>query len=70
MSKTYKHKTFHIYDLVEKGLRKLPLKLKWSHINKVNRHNLDWDIDRKELSLKREKIIEKDFKNQIKEFNL
>lgn len=67
MSKTYKHKTYHIFHLVEEGLRKLPLKLKWSYVNKINRHNLDWAIDRKELSTKRDKISKKDMKEQLSE---
>lgn len=70
MSKTHKHKTRHIFHLVEQGLRKLPSKLKWSYINKINRHNLDWDIEREEKSTKKDKINKKNFLNQIKNENL
>lgn len=70
MSKTYKHKTRHIFHLMEQGLRKLPPKLKWSYINKINRHNLDWDIEREELTSKKDKANKKNFLNQIEDENV
>lgn len=70
MSKTYKHKTRHIFHLEEQGLIKLPSKLKWSYLNKINRHNLDYDIERAKLSSKRDNESKIEMRNQIDELKL
>lgn len=70
MSKTYKHKIPHVFHLEKQGLIKLPLKLKWSYLNKINRHNFDHDIERAELSSKRDNESKIDMINQIDELKL
>lgn len=70
MSKTFKHKVHHIYYDKDGNLNiKLPLKLRWSYINKIRRHNLDYDLDRAELARKRNKANLKEMKRQIKQLN-
>lgn len=67
MSKTFKHKTRHIFELAEEGKRKLSSKLKWSYFNKCNRHNFDWDLYRKEKSQLKDKISRDNMKKQMEE---
>lgn len=68
MSKTLKHKVRHIfYDNNGKLNLKLPFKLRWSYINKIRRHNFDYDIDRAILSEKRDKANKKDMNHQLEE---
>lgn len=68
MSKTFKHKLRHIiYRNDEINLR-VPLKLRWSYINKIRRRILDYAIDRHEWVSKKDKESKIDMKNQFKAY--
>lgn len=68
MSKTLKHKVRHIfYDKDGNVNIRIPLKLRWSYINKIRRHNFDYALDRAELSNRRENASKVDMKHQIKD---
>lgn len=68
MSKTLKQKIRHIlYDEDGKLNLKVPLKLRWSYINKIRRHNYDRDLDRAGLADRREQARNADMNNQINE---
>lgn len=68
MSKTFKQKVRHIfYDEDDQPNIQIPLKLRWSYINKIRRHNFDYALDRAELAGKREKASKADMKRQINE---
>lgn len=67
MSNTFKQKIRHIFYNKDGELNlRIPLKLRWSYINKIRRHNYDRDEDRKLLSKCRDKISKTDMKHQIK----
>lgn len=66
MSKTLKQKVYHI--LFNKDGRMnltVPRKLRWSYFNKLRRHNFDRDLERAELSDKRDKASLKEMRRQI-----
>lgn len=68
MSKTLKQKVRHIfYDKDGNINLRVPFKLRWSYINKIRRHNFDRDLDRAELTCKREKASKVDMEHQINE---
>lgn len=68
MSKTLKHKVRHIFYGKDGKLNlRVPFKLRWSYINKICRHNLDWGEDRVLLTKRLDKISKADLKRQIKE---
>lgn len=68
MGKTLKQKIRHIlYDEDGNLNLKIPLRLRWSYINKIRRHNYDRDLDRAELADRREKVSNADMNNQINE---
>lgn len=47
MSKTFKQKVRHIFYDKDGNLNlRVPIKLRWSYINKIRRHNFDYDEDR------------------------
>lgn len=66
MSKTLKQKIRHIFYTEDGKINlKVPLKLRWSYINKLRRHNFDYDLDRAELVEKRNKANKSDMKQQL-----
>lgn len=68
MSRTFKQKVHHIlYNKDGKPNLRIPLKQRWSYINKVRRNNYDRDEDRRLLLKHRDKISRTDMKQQIKE---
>lgn len=67
MSKDYKAKARHFYPDFRGSKRRFSHKIKWSVINKIRRHNYDWDLDRAEWAALKDKSSLRDMKQQIKE---
>ena len=68
MSKTFKQKVRHIFYDKDGNLNlRVPIKLRWSYINKIRRHNFDYDKDRAQLVDTKDRASKADMKNQIKE---
>lgn len=68
MSKTFKHKVRHIFYDKDGNLNlRVPIKLRWSYINKIRRHNFDYDEDRTQWVDTKDRASKADMKNQIKE---
>lgn len=68
MSKTFKHKVRHIFYDKDGNLNlRVPIKLRWSYINKIRRHNFDYDEDRAQWVDTKDRTSKADMKNQIKE---
>lgn len=68
MSKTFKQKVRHIFYDKDGNLNlRVPIKLRWSYINKIRRHNFDYDEDRAQWVDTKDRASKADMKNQIKE---
>lgn len=68
MSKTLKHKIHHIFrDENGKINLRLPLKLRWSYINRIRRHNFDCDLERAKRADKRDRENEIEMGQQIED---
>lgn len=68
MSKTFKQKVRHIFYDKDGNLNlRVPIKLRWSYINKIRRHNFDYDEDRAQWVDTKDRTSKADMKNQIKE---
>lgn len=68
MSKTFKQKVRHIFYDKDGNLNlRVPIKLRWSYINKIRRHNFDYDEDRTQWVDTKDRASKADMKNQIKE---
>lgn len=68
MSKTFKQKVRHIFYDKDGNLNlRVPIKLRWSYINKIRRHNFDYDEDRTQWVDTKDRASKVDMKNQIKE---
>lgn len=68
MSKTFKQKVRHIFYDKDGNLNlRVPIKLRWSYINKIRRHNFDYVEDRAQWVDTKDRTSKADMKNQIKE---
>lgn len=66
MSKTLKQKVYHILFNQDGRMNlTVPRKLRWSYFNKLRRHNFDRDLERAELTDKRDKASLKEMQQQI-----
>lgn len=67
MSKTFKQKVRHIFYDKDGNLNlRVPIKLRWSYINKIRRHNFDYAEDRAQWVDTKDRTSKADMKNQIK----
>lgn len=68
MSKTFKQKVRHIFYDKDGNLNlRVPIKLRWSYINKIRRHNFDYDEDRAQWVDAKYRASKADMRSQIKE---
>lgn len=68
MSKTFKQKVRHIFYDKDGNLNlRVPIKLRWSYINKIRRHNFDYDEDRTQWVDAKDRASKADMRSQIKE---
>lgn len=66
MSNTFKHKIRHIfYDKNGTINLKISPQLRYRYINMIRRHNLDYDLDRAELTERRGKVTKNEMNRQV-----